>query len=483
MSNGKIDLTTYTRLAKNSFWALISNISMVFILLLTIFASRVLGDVAFGQYVFLLAITTVLADLSVLGTTDYAGILVSRESHETHKIVANSLGLRIPFIVLFLIASEAIAWFSMPGTLWVGFLLALDWGVRTIIHLFRAVLRARNVFAVDASVATIERLAVLFFAGGGLYFYGSLLPFAFGFLIGRLLGLAACIRAYVSLGERLYLAFDYTVCRRLLKGGVPIGIRGLFKIIAFRIDAVMLGFFRPAAEVGWYGAAYKLLEASLVFHDALGTAFQPTMSQYYGRGEPRTVADIGGRALKISLIVGGLSAALGFSFSDAIVLMVFGTEYTQAAEALEILVWAMLAVFCSLSCIVLMDAVEFGRKTIPPFVMAAVGNILLNAVFIPRFGLLGASWSTLITEVFLASVLLRLLFTEGYSFPVQWIFGPLLACAVLTVTCLLFKWLNWPLAGVLIGIVLFFYMLMILRVFDKVDLKSLQNRFSLTGTA
>jgi len=469
MANQNSDTEQYHALAKNSLWVLVSQLSMVFILLLTILASRILGDHAFGQYVFLLAVSTILADLSVLGTTDYAAIRVARESHRTAHIVANALGLRIPLLIIFLAASEFVTWLSMPEALLAGLFIALDWAARTIIHLLRGVLRSRNRFGSDARVATIERVSVLICAATALYIDETLVSFAVGFFVGRFAGLLACFAAYLQLGERLYIAFDQHEWERLFRGGCPIGVRGVLKGISFRIDAIMLGFLQPLAEVGWYGAAYKLLEASFLFQSTVGLALQPPIARAYGQHNTDQAADLYGRAYKLLLVAGAAVTALGFVYADTVIFFVFGEEYRPAAAALAILVWAMLAVFSSMTSLVLLDAVDSGKKTVFPFAVAAVGNIILNAILIPHFGYIGAAWSTLVTELFLAIVLLHVSIADGYRFPSAWFSGPLLACLVFTATALLFKWLNWGWLGTLLSFVAFLAVLLAVRVFDQTD--------------
>ena len=60
MDRKTLSVPDYDRLVKNSLWIIISNLSLVFTLALTVLASRVLGDSVFGQYIFLLAIATVV---------------------------------------------------------------------------------------------------------------------------------------------------------------------------------------------------------------------------------------------------------------------------------------------------------------------------------------------------------------------------------------------------------------------------------------
>lgn len=464
----KISLSQYHSLAKNSLWVMLSNLSLGFVLLMTIISSRVLGDELFGQYTFLLAIATILVDLSVLGTTDYVSIIVAREPDRTGELVANSLGLRLLFGALYLSVCMVVVWISMPFALLAGFFIALDWIVRTLTHMLRGILRARNRFGWDTRAVTIERLSVLGCASAGLLLTQRLEYFALGFFVGRLLGLLACFHAYNRLGERVRLEYKHEIWKGILRGGFPIGIRGMLKGISFRVDAFVLGLMRITAEVGWYGAAYKFLEAGFLFQDAIGGSFQPAISRAFGQKNRRLAADIYGRAYKLLLILGGLTAAFVFVNADPITLFIFGAEYINTAAALRILIWSMPLVFGTLTSIVLLDAVGSPGRTVSFFVISTTLNLGLNLMLIPRIGFIGAALTTLVTESFLSAALVYLVFRSGYSFPKTWIIGPVLAAAAFTGIGLLFQPFN--LFGTTIGLIAYVLVLVALKVFDHVDL-------------
>lgn len=465
MEKEKFSVSQYHGLAKNSLWGITSNISLVFVLALTVLASRVLGDAVFGQYTFLLAVTTLLVDLSVLGTTNFVSIIVAREPERTSEMVANILGLRIPASLLFVIVCLSIAFVSMPEVLLAALLISLDWVVRTVIHLLRGVLRARNMFRWDTQVATIERLAVLVFGGLGLLFFRNLTGFAFGYLVGRIVGMLACIRAYYRLGEVLRFAFQHDQWRWIMKGGFPIGVRGMLNGVSFRIDAFVLGLLRASSEVGWYGAAFKFLEASFFIQDAIGASFQPAISRAFGKHNREMIAELYGRGLKVLLIVAGFATAVGFAYANELVILVFGHDYANASSALRILIWALPFVYGSMTSIVLLDAVGSQSRTVAFFAISVVVNLVLNLLLIPRYGFLGAAMTTIVTEVFLAIVLIWFSFRSGYVFPVAWVYGPLAASLAFITFALVL-----PLAiGAIVGAGAFIVVLLILGVFDEAD--------------
>lgn len=479
MTDRKISIPEYHGLAKNSLWVMISNISLILLLVLTILATRILGDEVFGQYIFLLAVATILSNLSVIGTTDYASILIAQDADQTAVVVGNALGLRIPFGILFLLLCLLVTKIFMPGVLFASFLVAMDWIIRSVIHLIRGVLRARNRFHLDAVVSTEERLSVFLCAAAGLVWARNLVGFALGLLLGRAIGMGACCLAYRRLDARLSIRFDRILWRNLLHGGIPIGIRGMLKGMSFRVDAFMLGILRTSAEVGWYGAAYKFLEAGFFFTEAVGNSFQPAIAKAFGQKKKEIVSDLYGRGYKILLVVGGVAAGIGFVYAEPIVTLVFGAEYLNSAPALRLLVLSMLMTFGTMISIAMFDAVGLQHKTVGSFFIALILNVSLNALLIPRLGIMGAAWSTLLTEAYLAVVLFVVSLRSGYTFPRTWLYGPLAACASFILVGFFMPQTSVFLA-VSLGVLAFTAVLVALRVFDETDIGYARTLFSRT---
>lgn len=469
MVDKNISISEYHGLAKNSLWVMFSNISMLFVLALTIFASRLLGDSVFGQYVYLLAVTTILSELCVLGTTDYASILIAQEAEKTSLIMANTLGMRIPSGILYIALCLSVTWFSMPDILIAAFLIALDWVVRSVVHLFHGVFRARNQFQLDAIVTIQERVSVLVCALIGLYFERNLVYFAFGILVGRAIGMAICIVAFCRFGERFSIGFNIDLWRDIIRNSIPIGIRGLLKGGSFRIDALMLGVLRTNAEVGWYGAVYKFLEAGFFFTEAVGGAVRPVIAKAYSQGEKNIISDYFGRCYKLLLVVGSIIVGIVFIYADQIIALVYGPEYMNSVSTLKVLIFAMLMVFGSMISVTVFDAIGLQHKTVWCFIVSLLINILLNFILIPKFGIIGAAWSTLITECFLTIVLLRIALKAGYRFPFVWFYGPLVACASFLSISVLIKGFS-TLLGVGLGFIAFTLVLKALSVLDEVDI-------------
>jgi O-antigen/teichoic acid export membrane protein len=360
-----------------------------------------------------------------------------------------------------------VTWFTMPEALPASLFISLDWLVRTLIRFVRGVLRARDVFHLDAQVATTERLATLIAASVGLFAGRTLLAFTLGFLIGRIIALSFCLWVYLRLGERLWIGFQYREWRTILRNSLPMGLRGMLRVVSFRVDAVILGLLRPSQEVGWYGAAYQFVEVSFFFQEAIGGSFQPAIARASGRGLQGMVSDLYGRAYKLILTISGLGAAIGFVYAGRLVALAFGDNYVNSTPALRILIWVMLLVPSWMMSVVLLDAVGSQAKTVRPFFVSVAGTILLNLFLIQQVGFLGAAWSTLLTEFFLTITLLRTSFNLGYRFPLTWLVGPVVACGAFTAVASMLH--SSLILGAGLGLAAFLTTLVVFGVFDEVD--------------
>jgi O-antigen/teichoic acid export membrane protein len=89
---------------------------------------------------------------------------------------------------------------------------------------------------------------------------------------------------------------------------------------------------------------------------------------------------------------------LGIMWGQELMLFVFGGEYREAGE---LLFWLLLSLLFILpNYILTQGAIAMGREKGYAWgaVGAAVINIVLNLLWIPRFGVLGAAWATIAAE-------------------------------------------------------------------------------------
>jgi O-antigen/teichoic acid export membrane protein len=189
---------------------------------------------------------------------------------------------------------------------------------------------------------------------------------------------------------------DLNLMRQLLKEAIPIAIASVFTIIYFRIDIVMLSFLRGDTEVGFYSAAYRLTDALVFLPTVLTSSTFPLMSRYF-KDSINSFKFAYTRTFKYLFAAGLLIAVLVTFDSDKIINIVYGPEYQHSVIALQILIWTTAIMF--ITTLISTTCISSGNQQIVSkrALIAALLNVILNLILIPRIGYTGAAIATLLS--------------------------------------------------------------------------------------
>ena len=193
------------------------------------------------------------------------------------------------------------------------------------------------------------------------------------------------LRAHISFKwnrEHIRYAIEYAVPL------IPYALGG---IILAQFDRLMINSTEGAGDAGLYSLAYNIGMLISIFYRALMlSAWMPKYFDYMGRRDYKAHDRDIDRMFRIVAV-----AALGLIlFGKELCLLLSSSEYHEAAGIIPIIVLGY--VFECIHYIYLKNA-TYAKKTIySSIVLISCGglNILLNAVFIPRYGYVAAAYTT-----------------------------------------------------------------------------------------
>ncbi len=267
-------------------------------------------------------------------------------------------------------------WFNSIGSLLETHLRILKWSTSiVIISMARLVL--------NASLNLL--LLIHFNLGMFAVLTGNLLTTIL--LTVVLLGTFVRIRGPVRLGRE--------AARAIMAYGSPLILTTMLAFITHQADRFLLRLFVPVSAVGIYSVAYQFAQGinALVgapFHGIWGIvkfeiAASDSSEWVFGR-----IADVFATCLLIVLLTASL-------FASPILSLLTGPAYRGAAALVPLICLGYF--FFSVSSFVTLPA-ELTNQTsrlIPGTVFAAVTNIVANLILIPRLGVVGAAWATVLT--------------------------------------------------------------------------------------
>lgn len=197
--------------------------------------------------------------------------------------------------------------------------------------------------------------------------------------------------------------------RRHLKPIMTFFAMSVATTIYTEMDKVMLGFMTTDYEVGLYDAAgkIKILLVSLV--TSLGTVLLPRLSVFIQKKELREFEELVSKAMSFVLLFSVPTVIFAMVWSSQILTVIAGPEYLPAAAAMNLLMPTVLLIGLS-NIIGIQILVPTGREkmTLISVVAGALLDLVLNLLFIPRFGAAGAAFGTLSAEFLV-------LFIQGWS--------------------------------------------------------------------
>lgn len=208
----------------------------------------------------------------------------------------------------------------------------------------------------------------------------------------------------------LRLVFSWARLTSLLKFGVPYIPAGASVIIVELVDRFMLQRMASAQVVGVYSAAYKLGVGLLLFVNVFRLAWQPFFLEASKQADAKAVY---ARVLTYFLfIMGGLFLGLSLFIDDLVRLQVgrytfFGRAYWAGTGIVPLILlsYVLYGLYINLIVGVYLEQ----KTTYLPLITgsAAFVNIASNLVLIPRFGMYGAAFSTVLAYAVMAAVLYR----------------------------------------------------------------------------
>lgn len=233
---------------------------------------------------------------------------------------------------------------------------------------------------------------------------------------------------------------DGVLLRRLLSYGLPLAATFALGFVVNSSDRFLLGWFLGTDTTGLYSAGYDIAQftVTMLLTVVNLAAYPLTVRALESEGPEaarRQLAD----TLFLLLTVGLPATAGLFLLAEPLARVVVSPEFSAAAGT--VIPWiAVAALLHGIKAFWVDVAFQLADDTrLQAWVMAgaALLNVLLNLLFIPWFGLVGAVWSTVI--VFALALLGSLLLSRrsfGLPRPEARLLGPLGATAAMVVLLL-----------------------------------------------
>ena len=474
-------MSTIQRIAKNTTVLFIATvIGYILGFFTTLYTARYLGAEGFGIISLALSLTSIFGVLTDLGLNNLIVREVARDKSLTNKYVSNTLSIKILFsfltFVLLILTTE------LMGYTWkvniIIYLIALNVIFVAFSAIFNAIFQSYEKMEYQA-VGNILN-AVLMFAGVliVIHFNFDILAFGFVYFISGLVFLVFNILIYSWKFALPKMDIDWSFWRPTIKESLPFAVTGIFTMIYFWIDSVILSLMMGNEVVGWYNASYRLILIFAALYSVYMISIFPVLSGLYKTSQ-KSIKIAYERSFKYMLVVNVPIVIFITFLANKIILCIYGAGYIPSIIALQVLIWAIIFMFINTLSLNLLGSVN--KQVIVAKIVAfgSIFNIVLNVILIPYFSYIGSSAATVATELVMLPIFLYVLKKENYvdiSSLIKDVLKIIICSIIFIITIILLNQFNLWLS-IIISLIVYLTMIFITKTLNAKDISLIRSLF------
>ncbi len=399
--NTKIDFKSeaFKKYFANTSWLLGEKIvRIIATFFVGILLVRYLGPERFGIFSYSFSFIAIFSSIAILGIEKIVVKEIVNNPDERDSILGTAFFFRVMGTILsFLLIFISILLTGDSGvTLFLIIAMSLVIAFRSfqvIDYYFQAKVIARySVYSqlISLIIGSAIKLVLIIISAPLLYFG---IAVSFEILIMALV----LIRNYKLQGLKLFdWNFNSEIAKNIFSESWPLIFSGIAITIYMKVDQIMLKQMLNEIEVGYYAAAVQLCESWYFLPMVISSSLFPAILKAKQTSENLYTSSM----QKLIDLLAWIPFAMAIPvmiFSDLIVELLYGNEFMSSSAVLTIYIWASIAAFLNVATGQYLVAEKLTRITLIRNLIGLVLNIILNLIFIPKYGIIGSAYATLIS--------------------------------------------------------------------------------------
>lgn len=397
-------MTQSQEIARNTLWQIIGKGVGTILGLITVgLLTRYLGQEGFGYY------TTALAFMQFFGVILDMGLFIiclkeiSIAPEKESEILGNFISLRFwTALIIMGIGCLLIFFFPYPPMVkWSGLIVSLSFLSMSLVQILTSVFQKNLKMGQVAVAEVIGRIAFALVIVLFIFFKGNL-PFL---MIGNLANTLVYLIVLRFLAKKLVVwkwRADFSYWKKILRQTWPIALGIVFNLVYFRADTIILSLYRPAAEVGIYGAPYKILEVITTFPHMFMGLVMPLLTAAWLVRDSEKLKNLCQKTFDFFAVITVPMLLGSLPLATRLMKLIAGPEFVESGKILPILMLATAIIF--FGNIFTYNVVIFDKQKsmLKFYFIGAILSLIGYFTLIPVYSYFGAAWVTVAVEALIA---------------------------------------------------------------------------------
>ena len=400
-------MTTTRKIAHNTAFQLIGKIISTILGVIALgMMTRYLGQEKFGWYTTTIAFLQFIGIIIDFGLIPVTAQMLSEPKYDKTKLLKNLLGFRFTTAIIFLGIAPFIALFlPYPPEVKIAISFStISFLAVAMNQIFIGFYQTKMKMLVQAIGENIGRIVMIIGLWLAITAQASFLSVMWVVVLN-----SVAYTAFMWWQARKYdrptLAFDWSIWKDIMRKSWPIAISIIFNVVYLKGDTLLLTFFRNQTEVGLYGAAYRVIDILSQMAMMIMGVMLPILAYHWSRNLKEEFKKYYQQSFDIIMLL-ALPMMMGIIMTASQVMrIVAGQEFIESGRPLQILAIAIFGVY--LGAIFGHTAVSINRQkqTIWVYLSSAIITLIGYLIFIPKFGMYGAAWMTVFSELYVGIML------------------------------------------------------------------------------
>lgn len=388
------------KILDNIGWLFLDNILRMGIgLLVGVWIARYLGPQQFGQFNYAIALVGLFGSIAGLGLNGIVVRDIVQDPQSANVTLCTAFVLQAIaglFAVMLVIFTIAMLKPDDDFTRYMVIILSVSLifkATDSIKYWYEARVQSRNVVWIENGVFVLMAMFRVAMILTGC----SLMTFVWLTLAETVFISIGLVMIYAS-SNGLAVLFQVSISRAkiLMHDSWPLLLAAIAVTLYMRIDMVMLEGMASSREVGIYAAATRISEIWYFLPLAIVSSVFPSLVMKFKENKVLYISSL--RQLYFSMFWLSIAgSACIFVFSESLVLILFGSEFSGAAQVLTVHLWSSVAVFLGVASSQYLITENLQKYSLYRTLAGVSVNVILNLVLIPDLGAVGAAVATLIS--------------------------------------------------------------------------------------
>ena len=363
--------------------------------------TRYLGQEKFGWYITVTAFLQFAGILIDFGMIVVTAQMLSEPLRDKEKLFKNLFTFRFVSALLFFSLAPFVAWF-FPYEIQIKIAIAISslaFLAITLNQVFVGLYQTKLKMHIQAISEVIGRIVLV----AGMFFaIKNEMSFLAIMTIVMISSATHTLILWLRAGKEtpIAFAFDWEIWKDIALKMWPIALSIVFIVVYLKGDLVLLSIFVDQAQVGIYGAAYRVLDVITQSAMMIMGVLLPLMAFAWSRNLKEEFKKHFQQSFDIMMLFAVPMMVGAITLADEVILLVAGAEFVESGKILSILAIAVFGVFLGAIFGHTAVAIDKQKQTLWIYISNAVITLIGYLIFIPIYGIYGAAWMSVFSELY-----------------------------------------------------------------------------------